>query len=442
LAILTSPTFAQEKDNGQIIDEVVAVVGSNIILHSDIEAQYVQYRMQGNISGGEQDVKCKIMESLLVQKMLLNQADIDSLVVTENQIAGELDRRLRYFIGQIGSQEKLEEYYKKTISEIKDEMRVVIQEQLLTDQAQAEISKNVNVTPSEVKKMFKDLDKDSIPMVNTKVVIAQIVKQPEVSIEQKITIKEKLRKLRNRIVKGERFKTLAILYSEDPGSAKNGGELGFYGRGELYPEFEAVAFKLKKGEISEIVETKAGYHILELIERRGEYVNIRHILLMLKVSPIDLANASLELDTIISLIKSDSLTFQEAVEKYSDAEDKNKDGILVNPYTSSDSWELDQLDPKVLYVVDKMKVDDVSRPVLFDTPNGTQAYRIIKLLKKTDPHRANLNEDYFQIQNWALEIKRQNVMNSWVKERAEKTYIRINPEFLDCNFEYQWFNKK
>lgn len=424
-----------------LIDKVVAVVGNKPILHSDIEAQYAQYRMQGTITGGEQQVKCQILESLLLQKMLLNQADLDSIVITKSQIDNEMDRRLRYFISQIGSQEKLEEYYKKSISEIKEEMRTVIEEQMLTEEAQNEIMRNVVITPSEVRSMFKKLPVDSVPMVNTKVQVLEIVKKPEVSIEQKIEIKEKLRKLRQRIIDGESFKTMAILYSEDPGSAKNGGELGFYGRGELYPEFETVAFRLKKGDISEIVETKAGYHIIELIERRGEFVNARHILLMPKVSPIDLANAAAELDTVVMLIKSDSLTFEQAVEKYSDSEDKNNDGLMINPYTNSADWELDQLDPKALFVVDKMSVGEISRPVLFQTPEGADAYRVLMLKKKTRPHRANMEEDYDIIQKWALEVKKTEVMNSWVEDHVEDTFIRIDDDYMSCGFINKWITK-
>ncbi|MDZ7741877.1 MAG: peptidylprolyl isomerase [Bacteroidota bacterium] len=267
-------SMAQE----EVVDEIVAIVGKNIILKSEIEGQYMQYRMQEGIKGSENTVKCRILEDLLYQKLLLNQAQIDSIEATDSEVEMSMDQRLRYFISQFGSEEKLEEFYKKSIIEIKEEMRELVREQMMVDKVQQNITQDVSITPSEVRKFYRSLPEDSIPYVNAQLEVAQIVKLPPVSIEQKLMIKEKLKNIRQRISDGESFKALAVLYSEDPGSAKKGGELGFHGRGELYPEFEAVAFKLKKGEISEVIETKAGFHIVELLERRGDYFNVRHIL--------------------------------------------------------------------------------------------------------------------------------------------------------------------
>ncbi len=439
-----SINHAQDNDEnpGQVIDEVVAVVGKNVILYSDIETQYIQYRMQGGIQGTAEEVRCSVLENMLYQKLLLDQAELDSVDVTEKQVDSELERRLRYFIAQIGSQEKLEEYYKKSMDAIKEEMREVIREQMMTEQVQQELTKNVTITPSEIKKWFKSLPKDSIPMVNPEVVIGQIVRQPEITMAQKLEIKEKLRAMRQRVLDGENFATLAVLYSEDPGSAKKGGELGLYGRGELYPEFEAVAFKLKDGELSEIVETQAGFHIMQLIERRGEYVNVRHILLRPKISPMELMRSNKFLDSVAQLVRADSMSFEDAVRAFSDDPGKINGGMMMNPMTGTNQFEYDQLDPKVFFVIDKMKVGDISQAVAFDTEEGTEAYRLLYLKERTLAHRANIEDDYNKIQDWALEYKKSVQINAWVKEKAEKTYVRLNEDYQNCPFEHSWLRKE
>ena len=438
LLILTLPilTFSQDK----VIDQVVATVGKNIILESDIESQYYQFRMQGNISGGESNVKCEILESLLFQSLLLNKAEVDSIEITESEIEQTMDQRLRYFIAQFGSKEAFEDYYGKTVIEFKEEFRDEIKNQLLIESAQRSITENVNITPSEVRKFFKNIPTDSLPLINSEVIIGQIVKNPPISIEQKLIIKEKLRGLRERILHGESFSTLAILYSEDPESAKKGGELGLYGRGELYPEFEAIAFKLKKGEVSEIVETEAGFHIIQFVERKGEYVNVRHILLRHKVSPEDLSLAKQKLDTVAMLIKSDSLTFDEAVIKYSDDPSKNNGGLLINPMTGTIRFEVTQLDPSVSFVIDKLKVGQISQPVLMETEDKREAFRILYLKKRTLPHRANLEDDYNTIMDWAQQDKQQKAFADWVKKKVKKTYVNIIDKYKDCKFDNEWFN--
>ncbi len=433
--------FAQDDvPKGQVIDEVVAVVGKNVILYSDIQTQYIQYRMQGGISGTADEVRCSILENMLYQKLLLDQADLDSVEVTEKQVDAEMERRLAYFIQQIGSKEKLEEYYKKSMADIREEMKEVITEQMMTDQVQRELTANVMITPSQVRKWFRSLPKDSIPMVEPEVSIGQIVRQPEIDMAQKIAIKEKLRALRKRILDGETFSTLAILYSEDPGSAKKGGELGLYGRGELYPEFEAVAFQLEPGEISEIVETKAGFHILQLIERRGEYVNVRHILLRPKVSPIELARAAQFLDSVAQLIKSDSMTFEQAVRRFSDDPGRINGGMIMNPMTGTNRFTYEELntDPKLFFVVDKLDVGELSQPVSFQTEDDTEAYRLLYLQSRSQAHRANLDDDYNKIQDWALEAKKAKHISEWVQGKAEKTFVRISSEFRDCSFQNKW----
>ncbi len=422
-----------------IIDEVVAVVGKNFVLRSDIENQYIQMRMQGGIKGSESKVKCQILENLLFEKLMLHQAAIDSIEVTADQVSSELDRRMRYFIQQFGSQEKLEEYYGKSILEFKDELRDVVADQLLVGRVQEEITVNTQVTPSEVKKFFKTMPRDSIPLISSVVEVVQVVKKPPITFEEKFEVKERLAKLRERVINGESFEALAVLYSEDPGSAKQGGDIGLHGRGELYPEFEAVAFKLEPGEISEIVETEAGFHIIQGIQRRGEFVRVRHILIRPKVSPVELAEARNFLDSIAGLVRNDSITIEEAVIRYSNDPSKNNGGILINPMTGAGEWPVDQLDPKVFFVIDKMEVGEISTPVLMQDENGEEAYRLLYLKRRTQPHRANLDEDYSQIQEWALQKKKHEDMKEWISRNAKRAYIKINGEYSGCDFEQKWY---
>jgi len=424
---------------GTVIDEVVAVVGKNYILLSDIENQYMQMRLQGGITGGESTTKCQILENLLFEKLMLHQAELDSVEVTPEQVDSELDRRMRYFINQFGTQEKLEKFYDKSVVEFKSELKEVITQQMKVEKVQQEITKNTKVTPSEVKSFFRELPKDSIPLVGSVVEVAQIVKKPPISPAEKFEVKEKLRKLRDRVLNGESFEALARLYSEDPGSAKLGGDLGLHGRGELYPEFEAVAFKLKPGEVSEIVETEAGYHIIQSIERRGDFIRVRHILLKPKVSPVALAEAKIFLDSIARLIRADSMTFDDAVKRFSTDGSRNNNGILINAYTGGTDWPVDQLDPKVFFVVDKLVVGEVSQAVLMEDEKGEEAYRLLTLLKRTQPHRANLAEDYDQIQNWALQLQKQETIKKWIEHNSKKTYIKISDNYKACKYQQSWF---
>ena len=439
LLILTSQMMYAQNIEGTMIDEVVAVVGQHYVLHSDVENQYIQLRMQGGIDGSEPTVKCRIMENLLFEKLMLHQADIDSVEVTQEQVNTELDRRMRYFISQFGSQEKLEKFYDKSVIEFKTELSEVIEEQLKIQEVQRTITEYTKVTPSEVKKFFRTMPNDSIPLISSVVKIAQIVKKPPISYQERFEVQERLRKLKERIENNESFEALAVLYSEDPGSAKQGGDIGLHGRGELYPEFEVVAFKLQPGELSDIVETEAGFHIIQGIERRGEFMRVRHILIRPKVSPVELAEARVFLDSVANLIRIDSITFEDAVVKFSTDPEKNSKGLLINPYSGSTDWLVDELDPKVFFVIDKLTVGGISTPVLMEDEKGEEAYRLLTLIKRTEPHRANLDDDYDQIQNWALQYKKQEVIKKWIEYNASKTYILVSDDFKDCEFEQDWY---
>ncbi len=434
ITICLSTTYAQQ----QVIDKVVAVVGKNIIMQSEIEEQYLQYRLQGGIKGSAQSIRCEILEDQLFRKLMLNQAELDSIEVTDDQVESEMEYRIRYYLSQLGSQEKVEKYFNKTMSEIKEELRTIIKDQKLIEEVQRGIVSGASATPGDVREFYNSIPKDSIPMVNAQYEIAQLVKKPPITLDEKLAVKDRLYGLRNRILKGERFSTLALLYSEDPGSAKKGGELGFQGRGELVPEFEAAAFALKDGEISEVIETEYGFHILQLIERRGDYVNVRHILLTVKVSPEALQKAYDQLDSIANLIRKDSITFDQAVKMFSDEDDKVNGGYLVNPNSGSTLFSAEDLDQQVSVVVNRLQVGEVSNPVPMKTKNDKDAYRLLIIKRKTTPHKANLKEDYALIQQWTMQKLRQDAINKWIKDKSSKAYVKISEDYCDCDFQFEW----
>lgn len=424
-----------------VVDGVIAVVGGNAILKSELESQYLQYRGQGNIAGSEESVKCKLLNTLLFQKLLLHQAQVDSISVTDVMVESEMDRRMRYFIAQAGSPERLEEYYQKSLLEIKNEMRDIIREQMLVEQAQQKITENVTITPSEVKSWFKKLPKDSIPLINAELEIGMIVRIPAIGEEEKQIARERLKEFKKRFEKGDDFATLAVLYSEDPGSAKQGGELGMFKRGDMRPEFEAAAFRLKPGEISDIVETEDGFHLIQMIERRGEYINVRHILIQPQVSAYNLARSKVLLDSVATLIQQKKLTFDQAVVQFSDDPGKNNGGLMINAATGNTRFESGQLDPKIFFIVDKLKVGDISTPVLMKTERGKQEYRIYYLKERTSPHRANLEEDYARIQELALAEKKFKAVSIWIENHLASSYVYISPAYRGCDFEQKWIKE-
>jgi len=437
---ITMPARPQTAKDS-IVDGVVAIVGANVILRSDIENQYLQFRAQGNIQGSAEKVRCQIIEGLLFQKLLYHQAQIDSVKITESQVDGEMDHRMRMFINQIGSPEKLEEYYQKSISEIKEEMRDIIKEQMMVQSSQEKITKDVNITPSEVKAYLKKLPKDSIPEISSEIEVGMIMKSPVIGDAEKQACIDRLKSFKERIKKGDDFSTLAVLYSEDPGSAKKGGELGMFKRGDMRIEFEAAAFKLKPGEISDIVETEDGFHIIQMIERKGEYINVRHILLQPKVLLASMTRAKTILDSVGNLFEQKKITFADAVVRFSDDPTRNNGGLIINPVTGTSKFEASQLDPKIFFVIDKLKVGDISAPMLYKTERGKEEYRLYYLKTRTVPHKANLQDDYAKIHQMALDEKKMNIMNAWIKERIVKTFISIDEEYRKCPFQREWIKK-
>ena len=447
LLFFAFPMMAQNREP-QVIDKVVAVVGKNIILQSDIENQYIQYRLQGLADGTGKEVRARILEDLLLQKLMLNQAEMDSITVTDEQVEAELNRRIQWFVSRFGSQEKMEAQFGKSMKEIKDEVRQASKDNMLQEQVQAKIMENVTVTPQEVKNFFNNIPSDSLPVIQPSYEIVQIVKRPPVSIDEKLQVKDRLYQIRKRILDGESsFATMAVLYSEDPGSARQGGELGFAGKGVYATEFENVAFNLRDGEISDVVETEFGFHIIQLIERRGETINCRHILLTAKVPVEALEKAQNELDSVAQLIRNGDITFEEACKKNSDDDSKNNGGYLTNAGTGGnwmslkDLQELEQAYPEyknLAFVISRLEVGEISDPVPMTTNDNKDAFRLVMVKRKTEPHQANLKDDYNLIQSWAVSQKRQEALGKWVSEKAAKAYIRLDDTFKDYDFYYDW----
>jgi len=322
---------------------------------------------------------------------------------------------------------------------MEDELRIIVKDQFYTQKKQSKIISDVKITPNEVKDFYRTLNSEEIPIVPTKLQMSQIVIEPELSEDKKNSIKEKLNGFRKRIYNGEDFKVLATLYSDDVVSANNGGELGFMQRGDLVPEFERAAFKLKKDEISEVVESKFGYHIIQMIERRGEQINVRHILIKPKFSSLSLQNARENINSIKSDLDSSLISFKDALQKYSDDESKNNGGLIINPKNGTTFFTFEELDPSIRYIVERMNIGDVSDPSLSKSQDGTQAaYRLVKLNNKIEEHKANIVDDFDLLKEYALSNKKQSVLEKWVSDNLANTYINISNDLSECACYKKW----
>ncbi len=424
----------------KIVDGVVAVVGKNIVLKSDIDNQFYQMKEQGLV---EDDAdKCAIFEELLFEKLLLHQADLDSIEVGEEEVQLTVQRRLDLIQQQIGSKAKMEQYYKKTIIEIEEELAPLVKNQLTAQRMLREVTADVEITPSEVRAFYKALPQDSLPLIDAEVEYAKITRFPKPTPEAVAAAIQQLNDLRQRVEDGSSFSTMAVLYSEDPGSAKAGGKYEGIQRGQFVKEFEAVAFNLKQGEISEPFKSEYGYHIVQLLKRRGEELDLRHILIKPKISQEDLANTKDFMDSIRNLIVEKELTFDQAAERFSsDENSKLNGGISVNPQTGDPRWEIGQLDQTVFNVLNGLTVGRVSPPSFFRTPDGKEGYRLLKLNDKSQPHRADLRSDYQRIQQAALQEKNQEATQDWIREKLSTTYVRVNNDYINCTFKNDWIKK-
>ncbi len=438
LVILTLVLTGQLAAQKAVLDEVIGVIGNEIVTKAEVESKY-----SGMISQGmtiTDNSRCEVLEDVLFSKMLLNQAKVDSIEVTEGQVDGEMNRRLRYFINQFGSEQALEKYYDKSISSIREEMRESLYEQLMIQGMQSKLTSGLNVTPAEVEDFYNRIPEDSLPLINAEVEIAQIIKYAPISREARKEAKDKLREFKQRVENGEKFSTLAVLYSEDKGSAVRGGEIGFVGRAEVEPEFGAASFKLKAGQVSPIVETRYGFHIIQLIERRGDRVNVRHILIRPKMDQIGLEKARSELDSIADLIKNKEMTFEQAAKHFTDDEDsKNNGGLLLNPYDASSLIAMDDLEPSLFVVIDKLEVGEMSDIVEITTPGSKPGFKLVRLNKRTKPHRASLESDYQKVKSAARGEKEQEVLQDWIKTAMSKTYIKLDKKYVEnCKFSQDW----
>lgn len=413
-----------------IIDRVIGVVGDFHILQSDIEQDYLQMKMSGMYMGA--DVRCEIYNSYIERKLLMAQAKIDSVEVGPDMVEMQMEARLDYFINQFETEEAMEEYFSKTIYEIKDDLREAIQEQMITDQVRGTIVADVSTTPSDVKSFYRSMDPDSVPYINTEVELAQIVAYPRYSEEAVFQIKERLLDLRKRVQEGEDFGTLAILYSEAPEATRR-GEIGFMVRAQLDKAYADAAWALKPGQVSKIVESSFGYHIIQMIERRGDRANTRHILMNPKADANAKQKAIYKLDSLKTVVEADSLSFDWAAKRYSeDAQTSVNGGLLVNPQTMASTFELDQLPTKDYYNIRNMQVGDLSEPYESTDHNHKLCYKILYLKSRSEPHRANLKQDYMLLQELALMNKNEEVMKDWYEEKKKSTYIRIDPAYRNC----------
>jgi peptidyl-prolyl cis-trans isomerase SurA len=432
LFLFTIIPFA-EAQNGRLIDQVVAVVGDKKVLQSDIESQRMQFMAQGMNS---ENLRCELLNELISQKLLLIQAETDSVMVSENQVESQLDMRLRYFIRQIGSQAKLEQYYNKSLPEIRQDFRELLREQLRTQQMRRQLIQDVSVSPSEVKEFYKNMPEDSIPEINKKVQIAQVVKYPEQSNQAERQARQRLLELRKRITEGEKFSTLAVLYSEDRGTSSKGGELGFRTAEELDPAYADAALSLQEGEVSGVVESAYGYHIIKLLERRDDEINTRHILIKPNIKPEQKQQVINQLDSLASEIRKGNISFEKAAIEHSDDKQyKMNGGLLVNPNNASNEFQLDELPQPDYNAVKNLKVGELSDPYETQDEKGKALFKIIKLVSETERHKATIKEDFATLSQMALQKKQQEIIKNWIEQKKKDTYIHINESFRDCNIQ-------
>ena len=422
----------------QVIDEVIWVVGDEAILRSEVEEERLRAQYEGQSIPG--DPYCYIPEQLAIQKLFLHQAVIDSVEANESSVSHQVDMRLNYYINQIGSKEKMEEYFRKTSSEIREEMMTSVRNQMIIQQMQQKLTADIKPTPAEIRRYYNTLPLDSLPMMPAQVEVQILSFEPPVPVEETERIKQRLREFTDRVQSGSAdFSMLARLYSEDTESAKRGGELGFVGRGQLVPEFADVAFNLNDPKrVSRIVQTEYGYHIIQLIEKKGERINCRHILLRPRISATDKVNAIERLDSIRQQILIDSLQFEQAVIQFS--EDKNtvmNAGLMINPNTGSSRFEYQDLAPEIAKQIYTLNEGEISQPfVMMDQTKNREVCAIVRLKKKTDIHRANLTDDFQAIKSMLEAKLSAEMLHEWILKKQKTTFIQIDPEWQGCEFEY------
>lgn len=445
LLMLFAAVSVYGQDN--VIDEVVWVVGDEAILKSDVESERLNAQYEGRKFDG--DPYCIIPEQLAVQKLFLHQAAIDSIEVSEQEVIGQVERRTNWLIEQVGgSKEKLEEYYNKTSTQIREMLRENIRDGLTVQKMQQHIVGEIKITPAEVRRYFKDLPQDSIPFVPTQVEVQIVTLEPKIPLEEVERVKKTLRDYTDGINSGKMsFVTYARFYSEDPGTARRGGELGFMGKGELVPEYANVAFNLQDpNKVSKIVETEFGFHIIQLIEKRGDRINTRHILLKPKVEEKDLEAALVRLDSIADDIRNQKFTFDDAATYISqDKDTKNNHGLMANKNTGTARFEMQdlaQVSQEVAKMVENMNVGEISRAFTMINDKGKEVCAIVKLKSRINGHKATISEDYQRLKAIVMEKRSEDKLEKWIKEKQKHTYVRINEKWQKCDFKYPGWIKE
>ena len=426
LLLLALPAFAQPVPVK--VDGVVAQVGKEIILTSDIAMQKEALAREGQTL-----TDCQMIRELLLEKLLIHHAAIDSVIVADEEVDENIDRRIEQLVGQIGTERRLEEYYGKTILEIKEEMRPLMKNQMTAQRMQMTITETIDVTPKEVEDAIAKIPLDSLPLIGTEVEIAQVTIVPKVSEQAEKDAIDRLNQLRDRILNGSSFATMAILYSEDPGSNRNGGEYKGIKRGVFVKEFEAIAFNLRPGEISKPFKTEFGYHIVQLQTKRGEEPDLRHILIKPKVEQKDLDDAKALLDSLRGAILAGSISFEDVAEEYSaDEESKLNGGVMMNPMTTDVRWNVENLDRGIFYSIENLQPGGISEAALVRKPDGTEIFRILQLRDRVAPHRANLTQDFSLLKNYVQNQRKQDKMMQWVADKKAETYIFQAPGYEGC----------
>jgi len=427
----------------EVVDKIAAQVGDNIILLSDLQSQKIQILQGGMEVTKETD--CQILEELMYQELLINQAKLDSIVVQDEAVDAEMENRLRVLENQVGSREKMEAFYGKTVTQIKDEFRPVIRERLMAQEMEAKITADISVTPKEVQDFFAKIPTDSIPLINAQLSFQQIVHYPQITKEDKKIAFDNLAEIRKNIMNGKSFETQARIHSQDPGSASQGGRIEA-SRGMMVAPFEAAVFSMEVGQVSDIFETSYGYHILKLIQRKGDDYVCQHILIIPEFNPRELEKSMRLIDSCYQLLADKKITWEEAVIKFSNDEmTKQNNGIITNPITGEQTWsmeDLNQVDQQIFLITDGMEKGDISSPSEYvNIYDRKQGMRIVRLADRIPQHQANLKDDYALIKRAAENDKKERTINNWVKSKIGNAYIRIDDTFQSCNFKNNW-NKK
>jgi peptidyl-prolyl cis-trans isomerase SurA len=433
LAVLLTMSLAAMAQR-QVLDKMVATVGGEITLLSEVEEQYSYAKSQRN-GAVPPEARCMMVEQILVNKLLLNQAKLDSIEVKEDEVETQLTARIERILSYMNNDLKqFEEYYGQTVNEVREQFREDLRNNLLIERMRTKIMNDVTVTPSEVKDFFRRIPKDSLPYFSSEVEVGEIVYKVPINKEQRRITMSKLEDIRKRIVEGkEDFAVLAQKFSDD-GSARGGGDLGWAKRGKYVTEFEAAAYKLEDNEVSPVTETQFGFHIIQMLGRRGNSIHVRHILIRPEITDDDIETGKRHMDTVRTLLLKDSISFSRGVKKFSDknVQSFNNDGRMVNAGSGNTFFEVGDLDPDIYFAIDTMKINSISKPIEFRDEGGDYFYRLVKLMSRTTPHKANLAQDYAKIQKAAIESKRNEIVNQWVEERIRKTFIIIDRQYEGC----------